>query len=303
MIVSFLQHPLRLLICASLLSTGIVTAQTTGPAGPHHADAGKQDTQMVANKHDAGTHVPGPAYDESNALALSQSAIGQSVGNYTFLDGNARQISMQSLRGKPVLVSLIYTSCYHICPTTTSNLADLVRMARDALGKDSFYVLTVGFDTRNDTPDRMRAFARQRGIDINDWYFVSASAETIHELTKDVGFSYFTSPKGFDHLIQLTMLDQDGIVYRQIYGMSPGLPSVVEPLKEIVWGKQVAATPIAGWINNVKLFCTVYDPTTGKYRFDYSPFIAFAIGVTILGALAWVIIRSWLGSRPSQPGT
>ena len=176
-------------------------------------------------------------------------------------------------------------------------------MARDALGKQSFYVLTVGFDTRNDTPDRMRAFAKERGIDVTDWYFVSASAETIDGLTKDVGFSYFSSPKGFDHLIQLTMLDQNGIVYRQIYGMAPELPSVVEPLKEIVWGKQVAATPIAGWINNVKLFCTVYDPTTGKYRFDYSPFIAFAIGVTVLGALAWVIVRSWLGSRPSQPRT
>ena len=258
---------------------------------------------MAVNKHDAGTHAPGPAYDESKALASSQSALGHSVGNYTFLDSNARQISMQSLRGKPVLVSLIYTSCYHICPTTTTNLAKIVRMARDALGKESFYVLTVGFDTRNDTPDRMRAFAKERGIDINDWYFVSTSAETIDGLTKDVGFSYFTSPKGFDHLIQLTMLDQNGVVYRQIYGMSPELPSVVEPLKEIVWGKQVAATPITGWINNVKLFCTVYDPTTGRYRFDYSLFIAFAIGVTVLGALAWVIVRSWLGSRPSQPGT
>ncbi len=296
------QRPVRLLICVSLLMTGIASAQVTEQTDSHHADAGNQDHRIVANKHVATTHAPGPAYDESKALALSQKAIGQSVGNYTFLDGNARQIALHSLRGKPVLVSLVYTSCYHICPTATSNLADVVQIARDALGKESFYVLTVGFDTPNDTPDRMRAFAKQRGIDLNDWYFVSASAETIGDLTRDVGFSYFNSPKGFDHLIQLTLLDSEGTVYRQIYGIEPELPSVVEPLKEILWGKQVAATPIAGWINNVKLFCTVYDPTTGRYRFDYSPFIAFVIGVMVLGAIAWVIVRSWLGSSPSQPG-
>ena len=299
--VPYLLHPAPLLIWFTLFSTGLDAAQTTEPAGRNHSDAIRQDVHVVASKHDAGAHVPGPAYDESKALALSQKALGRSIGDYTFLDDRARQIKLKSLRGKPVLISLIYTSCYHICPTATSNLANVVEMARDALGKESFYVLTVGFDTPNDTPDRMRTFARQRGIDVTDWFFVSASAETMRGLTEDVGFSYFSSPKGFDHLIQVTLLDSEGIVYRQIYGIEPELPSVVEPLKEVLWGKQVAATPISGWINNVKLFCTVYDPTTGKYRFDYSPFIAFAIGLTVLGAIAWVIVRSWLGSSPSQP--
>ena len=296
-----LLHFALLPIWLLLLVAGIAIAQTTGSTAQHNADAIRQNAHSIANKHDAAAQIAGSAYDESRALALSQKAIGQSIGDYTFLDGDARQITLHSLRGKPVLISLIYTSCYHICPTATSNLAKVVQSARETLGEQSFHVLTVGFDTPNDTPDRMRAFARQRGINIADWYFVSADTETMRGLTKDVGFSYFSSPKGFDHLIQLTLLDEEGIVYRQIYGIEPELPSVVEPLKEILWGKQVAATPIAGWINNVKLFCTVYDPTTGKYRFDYSPFIAFAIGLTVLGALAWVIVRSWLGSSPSQP--
>ena len=71
----------------------------------------------------------------------------------------------------------------------------------------------------------------QRGIDINDWHFVSASAETMRELSTDIGFSYFSSPKGFDHMIQATVLDSKGTVYRQIYGMAPDAPSLVEPLR------------------------------------------------------------------------
>ena len=241
----------------------------------------------------AHEHEKGAKYDEKAALALSQAAIGQHVGDYTFLDGKGKQITLESLRGKPVVINLIYTSCYHICPTVTTNLARVVNIALDALGEDSFSILTIGFDTPSDTPDRMRVFAAQRNIDLDNWHFVSASSETMQGLGTDVGFSYFSSPKGFDHMIQATVLDSEGKIYRQIYGMAPDAPALVEPLKELLYGKQVPATLIEGMFNNIKLFCTVYDPTTGMYRFDFSIFISLAIGLLTLGGTAWFIIRAW----------
>lgn len=300
-------HSARLLVLVMLFIMGTAAAQSPGhaasdhDAAAHDMAAGGHVDAIAGQEHDAAAHEPGPDYDEAAALALSQAAIGRTVNDYTFLDGKGQQVALSALRGRPVVISLIYTSCYHICPTVTTNLASVVRVARDALGTDSFSVLTIGFDTPNDTPDRMRVFAGQRGIDINDWHFVSASAETMRGLSSDIGFSYFSSPKGFDHMIQATVIDGEGKVYRQIYGMAPEPPSLVEPLKEILWGKQVASTPIAGWINNIKLFCTVYDPTTGMYQFDYSPFIAFGIGVLVLSGIAWVIVRSWRESSSSGP--
>jgi protein SCO1/2 len=238
-------------------------------------------------------------YDEKAALALSQAAIGQHVGDYSFLDGKGKQITLESLRGKPVIINLIYTSCYHVCPTVTTNLARVVNIALDALGEDSFSILTIGFDTPADTPDRMRVFASQRNIDLDNWHFVSASSETMKGLGTDVGFSYFSSPKGYDHMIQATVLDSKGKVYRQIYGMAPDAPALVEPLKELLYGKQVDATLVEGMFNNIKLFCTVYDPTTGMYRFDFSIFISLAIGLLTLGGTAWFIIRAWRKSTPA----
>ena len=312
-----LLQPARLLVLLSAFLMGPSVAQSQDQDTQGHAAQGHESQQHASgnhgaatsghadaragNGHDAASHRPGPDYDESTAFAFSQKAVGKSVGDYSFLDGKGRTITLHSLRGKPVVISLIYTSCYHVCPTLTSNLENVVKSAREALGTDSFSVLTIGFDTPNDTPDRMRVFAGQRGIDINDWHFVSATAETMGGLAGDVGFSYYSSPKGFDHMIQATVLDGDGTVYRQIYGIAPELPLLVEPLKEILWGKQVTTTPITGWINNIKLFCTVFDPTTGKYRFDLSPFISFGIGILILSALAWVIARAWRESSSSGP--
>ena len=254
---------------------------------------------FIAGMANAAAPESGANYDEKEALALSQAAIGRGVGDYTFLDGNGKQVTLESLRGKPVVISLIYTSCYHVCPTVTTNLAKVVNIAQHALGDDSFSVLTIGFDTQVDTPDRMRVFAAQRNLDISNWHFVSADAETMQQLTNDVGFSYFSSPKGFDHMIQATVLDSEGKVYRQIYGMAPDAPALVEPLKELLYGKQVAATPIESMLNNIKLFCTVYDPTTGMYRFDYSIFIGFFIGLVLLSGTAWVIVRAWRKSTPA----
>lgn len=276
-----------------------MTAAGATPVQEH--DAGQHEHQMTATDatpaqdHDAAPHMHerGADYDEKAALALSQAAVGQTVGDYDFLDGSGKRITLDSLRGKPVLISLIYTSCYHICPTVTTNLAKIVSIAREALGDDSFSVLTVGFDTPVDTPDRMRLFAKQRNIDINNWYFVSASAATMKDLASDVGFSYFSTAKGYDHIIQATLLDAEGRVYRQIYSMAPEPPALVEPLKEILYGKQVAASPVDGWINNIKLFCTVYDPATGRYHFDYSLFIAVGMMLLMLGGTAWFIVTAW----------
>jgi protein SCO1/2 len=286
-----------LLIFMGLLFMGSAVAVEEHAHEPEAIDtAPMQDHDPAMHQHEKGAD-----YDEKAALALSQAAMGQTVGDYDFLDGNGKQITLESMRGKPLLISLIYTSCYHICPTVTTNLAKIVDIARDALGDDSFSVLTVGFDTPNDTPDRMRLFAKQRNIDIDSWHFVSASAATMKELASDLGFSYFSTAKGFDHMIQATLVDAEGKIYRQIYGMAPEPPALVEPLKEILYGKQVAASPVEGWINNIKLFCTVYDPATGRYHFDYSLFIALGVGLLLLGGTAWFIVSAW--RKSPAPGS
>lgn len=264
----------------------LVAGSGNGAAPPAHAGHGQEG---------------GSAYDEAKALARSQAAMGRMVADHEFLDGSGRRVRLQDLRGKPVVVSLIYTSCYHICPTVTTNLARVVRVARDALGDDSFSVLSIGFDTAVDTPDRMRMFAREQGIDMKGWHFLSAKAEDVDRLTGDLGFSYFRSPKGFDHLIQATILDAEGRVYRQVYGIAPEPPGIVEPLKELMYGSQVAASPVKSLMNNVRLFCTVYDPTTGRYHFDYSLFVAIGVGLLTLGATAVFIIRAW--RRAPRHGT
>jgi len=245
---------------------------------------------------------PNP-FDEKAALQYSQSAIGRSVGSYVFRDRTVREIDLADLQGKPLVVNMVYTACYHTCPMILESLYEGVKIAQDALGDDSFNVVTIGFDTRNDTPERMRGYAQTRGVDLPNWRFLSGKQETIDQLSKVLGFIYFSSPKGFDHLAQVSVLKADGTVYRHVYGSDFGPQALVEPLKELVFGKEAAQNLTQSFINRVRLFCTIYDPRSERYRFDYSIFVGAIIGFLILCSMAFVIGRNlwrlWRDGRPA----
>lgn len=238
-------------------------------------------------------------YDKERAFEFSQAALNRTISNYKFVNTDNKPIELMQYRGKPLIISLIYTSCHHVCPTLTSYLAGVVKIAQEALGKDSFSVITVGFDTEADSPQRMHLFARERNINLSGWDFLSTDKDTIEAFSNELGFIFFKSPKGFDHLSQITLLDAEGKVYRQIYGVKYDPPHLVEPLKELVFGNYTESNTVSSWINNIRLFCTVYDPLSGRYEFDYSIFIGIAISILTLGAMALFVVREWRRTKNS----
>ena len=257
----------------------VLSSATSASAGPGH-DSHTQTEDATE-------------FDRDAALDHSQAAIGRLVENHRFTTADGRQLALHELRGKPLVLSMIFTSCYHTCPLITRNLVRTVDIAREALGEDSFAVLTVGFDWEADTPQRMASFAADQGIKVADWYFLSADEATVRALSDDTGFLFFPSPRGFDHLAQTTVIDAGSKVHWQVYGATFEAPHLVEPLKQLVFKHNATPLSLSDWIDGVKFFCTVYDPASGRYRFDYSIFVALFAGLLSLGAVAIFIVRSW----------
>lgn len=239
-------------------------------------------------------------YDPDRALEISQAAIGNTIGDYVLLDRLGAPVHLRSDNaGRPLVISMIFTSCHHVCPATTKHLASAVEAAREALGTDSFEVVTIGFDVAHDTPQAMAAFARKQGVSNEPhWRFLSASQETVEQLQRDLGFIFFPTARGFDHINQTSIIDRDGVVYNQVYGVTFELPWFVEPLKDLVFNRPGSSGHlIAGLVDRIKLFCTVYDPTTGRYRFDNSLFVQIAAGLTFILGLIVYLVREIIFAR------
>jgi protein SCO1 len=223
------------------------------------------------------------AFDYDQALAFSQAAIGTTLSNVEFASADGRNRTLAEFRGKPLVLSMIYTSCHQICPMTTRHLSEVVEKARDALGENSFAVAVVGFDVPVDTPDAMQYFANKQGIGNSNWHLLSVRANSVDRLARDTGFLYFPSSAGFDHLIQATVIDAEGKVYRQVYGQVFDTPLLVDPLIELVLGRSPPEQPLLdNLVSKIKLFCTTYDPLRDGYFFDYSLFIGMLIGGSII---------------------
>ena len=231
------------------------------------------------------------------ALKSSQAAIGTALGDYTMLNVDGKPVRLSSFRGKPLLINFIYTGCFQICPTTTRTLKRAVEAAQRTFGPDAFHVASVGFNAPFDTPDALRAFAKQQGVMMPGWEFLSPDLLTLERLGRDVGFGFAPSPRGFDHLIQITVIDAQGRVYRQIYGEDFALPQLMQPLKELIIGAPREQETLSGFLARVRILCTVYDPASGTYRFKYSVLFELTGGLIGLSLTAWFFLRELRRTR------
>jgi protein SCO1/2 len=257
-----------------------------------------------AARHDAGiasrpldpTAAPNvPVLDAEKALRLSRAVIGQPVGDFTLLDRNERPVRLADYRGKPLLVSFIYTGCFEVCPTTTRNLLKAVTRTVAVLGSGRFNIVSIGFNQPFDSPSAMKAFAAQNGIDFPNWEFLSPAPAIVDELAQRFGFSYVRTPAGFDHIVQITLVDAEGKIYRQIYGEAPSVDQLVEPLKQLIAGAPVAQSDaLADIFDRVRILCSVYDPKTGQYRVNYTLIFEIAGFLTFFIYISWYI---WKGLR------
>lgn len=256
----------------------------------------------IAAAHDKDPNA-GEALDPKAALARSQAAIGNLVGDYGFQDRWRRPVSLSDYRGKPLVVSLVFTACAESCPLLIETLHRGVAEAREALGQESFQVITVGFDYEADSPERLASFARQHGIDDPEWAFLSGDHAAIDSLVADLGFLRVSSSRGFDHLAQVSILDAEGRVYHQVYGDDFPVQALVEPLKNLQFNALTDLASLSDLVERVRLFCTFYDAREGRYAFDYSFFIALAISLASLLAISVILLRAWLGNRrpPESP--
>ncbi len=241
------------------------------------------------------------AFDPKTALRDSQAAIGRTVGDYALRDTEGRTVRLAELRGKPLVVNFVYTGCFQVCPASTQFLAKAIAEAERTLGPGTFRVATIGFNLPFDTPGAMKAFRQKHAVDSPHWLFLSPQAETLPQLVADFGFRYESTAAGFDHLLQASIVDADGRIYRQVYGDQFEVPLFVGPLLELAQAKPVPQGNLQALFDQVRLLCTVYDPVAGRYRVNYVIVVELLAGASIiLGILTFLGVEWRRRRRPSN---
>jgi protein SCO1/2 len=127
---------------------------------------------------------------------------GLRAPDFRLTDQDGDAISMRQFRGKPVIVTFLYTHCEDTCPAQ----AQTVRGALDDLGHD-VPALAIAVDPPNDTEDSARAFlSKQHALGRID--FVLGSRSQLEPLWKR--FYVRAQRVTEEHQARFTIVDKRG---------------------------------------------------------------------------------------------
>ena len=125
-------------------------------------------------------------------------------------DSNGQTRDRRTLRGKPHLVSMFYTSCQYICPLIVESGKAVERQLTPAQQKKLGVVL-ISMDPARDDPAALKKVAEQRKLDTTRWTLASPPAGEVRAVAGVLGIRYRLLADGeFNHSSALILVDANG---------------------------------------------------------------------------------------------
>jgi protein SCO1/2 len=100
------------------------------------------------------------------------------------------------LKGKIVVINLVFTHCVDVCPLETARLAEVKRMLGDRVGKDIFFY-SISIDPKRDTPQTLKEYATKYHTGPG-WTFLTGKKGDIDLISKKLGLYSDPAESGRD---------------------------------------------------------------------------------------------------------
>ena len=144
------------------------------------------------------------------AKPLPRDSVYHLPATLTAQDG--RDFAWKSLRGKPRVVAMFYTSCKVVCPLIIDS-AKAVENALPAPERARMGVVLVSLDPASDTPDALLGVFDKRKLDAARWIMARPEAKDVAPIAAVLGVRYRALANGdFNHTSALVLLDAEGRV-------------------------------------------------------------------------------------------
>lgn len=101
-------------------------------------------------------------------------------------DGRRQRFYSDLLSDKVVLINVVFTRCPSACPLMTQHLKAVRRQLGDRFGRQVRF-LSLSVDPAYDTPQAMKRFAAQQGVDEPGWRFLVADEATTRAVLGRLG--------------------------------------------------------------------------------------------------------------------
>ena len=133
----------------------------------------------------------------------------------SLIDQHGNAISLASLKGKPVLIDFIYTSCASTCPVLTAKIAAVARELGPALGAN-VTIVSITLDPEYDGPSELASYAKSQTANHNGWLFLTGKPADIDQVLAQFKLRRMRESDGsIMHSVSAFLLAPDGHQIRQ----------------------------------------------------------------------------------------
>lgn len=144
------------------------------------------------------------------------------VKNINLTNQLGKQVSLDELRGKVVVVDFFFTSCPTICPHMTRSMKKL--QSALAPGDSLVQFVSLSVDPEHDDVSRLRWWAEKFNVNPDNWWLATGNKDSIYHFAlnemkasvADVGVD-----TGFIHTENFFLIDRKGVIRGWYNGLDP----------------------------------------------------------------------------------
>jgi protein SCO1/2 len=126
-------------------------------------------------------------------------------------DQSGEVTGLDRYKGQPVLVTLFYASCPHVCPMLISTIRQLESKLSPE-ERSELRVMTISIDPERDVPALLLETMQRHSVDANRWSMLRPQAGDLRAIAGVFGVKYKQLPDGeFSHSTKIILLDRDGV--------------------------------------------------------------------------------------------
>ena len=132
---------------------------------------------------------------------------------------NKEVIELHDLRGRVLVMVMIYTSCQVACPRLVADMRSIESEIAKNLKGNVKYIL-VSIDPTTDTPERLKSFALENQMNDEQWLFLQGDEDNVLEFAALLGVRFKkVSPVDFSHSNIISVFDRNGVLVYQQQGL------------------------------------------------------------------------------------
>jgi protein SCO1/2 len=157
---------------------------------------------------------------DSNVVSedrISEESIFNLTSSWHTEEGNS--IQLEDLKGKTLVMVMIYTSCKAACPRLVADIRNIEEQIPDEKIKNIQFVM-VSIDPDTDTPERLKTFAKENRMDDAQWTFLQGTESGVREFANVLSVKYKEiSPIDFSHSNIISVFNPKGELMFQQEGL------------------------------------------------------------------------------------